>query len=167
MGNTRNAQQAKTPEQSAQEQGTIDHALGAATAELPQTGATVNEGGATVNAESGGNHADAMQPFGDALAMGDQVAVHGKTNGPDVVVAPTGATLPAVTGGTDPVGPAVNAEVVAETTTESEQRLFTILAPNKQYNGVSAGVSFVNGKGETAEPHLVEWFRERGYTVEG
>lgn len=42
-----------------------------------------------------------------------------------------------------------------------------IYAPNKQYTGVSAGVTFVNGVGETSDPHLLEWFREHGYTVEG
>lgn len=41
-----------------------------------------------------------------------------------------------------------------------------IFAPNKQYTGVSAGVTFVNGVGETSDPHLLQWFRERGYTVE-
>lgn len=42
-----------------------------------------------------------------------------------------------------------------------------IYAPNKQYTGVSASVTFVNGVGETSNPHLIQWFREHGYTVEG
>ena len=41
-----------------------------------------------------------------------------------------------------------------------------IYAPNKQYTGVSASVTFVNGVGETSDPHLIQWFREHGYTVE-
>lgn len=41
-----------------------------------------------------------------------------------------------------------------------------ILAPNKTYNGVSAGVPFVNGKGETDDPHRIEWFERHGYEIE-
>jgi len=41
-----------------------------------------------------------------------------------------------------------------------------IYAPNKGYTGVSAGVRFVNGVGETDDPHLIDWFRRRGYRVE-
>lgn len=40
-----------------------------------------------------------------------------------------------------------------------------IYAPNKQYNGISAGVMFVNGVGETSDPHLIKWFQEKGYKV--
>lgn len=39
-------------------------------------------------------------------------------------------------------------------------------APNKNYTGVSAGVAFCNGVGETDVPHLLEWFRDHGYEVE-
>ena len=41
-----------------------------------------------------------------------------------------------------------------------------IICPNKQYTGVSASVSFANGIGETDKPHLINWFKENGYTVE-
>ena len=41
-----------------------------------------------------------------------------------------------------------------------------IICPNKQYSGVSASVTFVNGVGETNNPRLIAWFKERGYTVE-
>jgi len=41
-----------------------------------------------------------------------------------------------------------------------------IIAPNKQYTGVSAGVPFVNGVGETADPELIKWFKTHGYEVE-
>lgn len=41
-----------------------------------------------------------------------------------------------------------------------------IKAPNKQYNGISASVPFINGEGETNNPHLIEWFKENGYIVE-
>jgi hypothetical protein len=41
-----------------------------------------------------------------------------------------------------------------------------ISAPNKQYSGISAGVTFINGVGETANPLLIAWFKEKGYKVE-
>ena len=41
-----------------------------------------------------------------------------------------------------------------------------ILSSNKQYTGVSASVAFANGVGETDDPHLIGWFRARGYKVE-
>lgn len=41
-----------------------------------------------------------------------------------------------------------------------------IIAPNKNYNGISAGVSFRDGIGNTEDRHLIAWFREHGYTVE-
>ena len=41
-----------------------------------------------------------------------------------------------------------------------------IYCPNKDYTGVSASVSFVDGKGETDNKHLIKWFKEHGYKVE-
>jgi len=41
-----------------------------------------------------------------------------------------------------------------------------VYAPNKQYTGVSASVSFCNGVGETDDPCLINWFRSHGYEVE-
>lgn len=41
-----------------------------------------------------------------------------------------------------------------------------IYAPNKRYCGVSAGVEFVNGVGETDDPRLIKWFKSKGYKVE-
>jgi len=41
-----------------------------------------------------------------------------------------------------------------------------VLAPNRQFTGVSASVNFVNGEGETGNAHLIGWFRDHGYTVE-
>lgn len=41
-----------------------------------------------------------------------------------------------------------------------------ILAPNKSYTGISAGVAFSNGVGETEDKRLIEWFHSHGYTVE-
>ena len=41
-----------------------------------------------------------------------------------------------------------------------------ILAPNKQYNGISAGVAFTNGTGESDNPVLLDWFKDKGYEVE-
>ena len=40
-----------------------------------------------------------------------------------------------------------------------------IYAPNESYSGSSAGVTFVNGVGETDNPHLIDWFKEHGYKV--
>lgn len=40
-----------------------------------------------------------------------------------------------------------------------------IIAPNKQYTGISASVSFCNGLGETENPILIEWFKSHNYTV--
>ncbi len=41
-----------------------------------------------------------------------------------------------------------------------------ILAPNKEYTGVSASVPFCNGVGETDNSTLISWFKEHGYVVE-
>lgn len=41
-----------------------------------------------------------------------------------------------------------------------------IYAPNRGYTGISAGVPFVDGKGETDDQYLLAWFREHGYQVE-
>ncbi len=41
-----------------------------------------------------------------------------------------------------------------------------ISAPNREYTGVSAGVPFCNGVGETNNPTLIFWFKEHGYIVE-
>ena len=41
-----------------------------------------------------------------------------------------------------------------------------IYAPVKDTNGVYASVRFVNGVGETDNPHLIKWFRSHGYRVE-
>ena len=41
-----------------------------------------------------------------------------------------------------------------------------VYAPLKDYNGISASVIFVNGVGETDNENLLEWFEEKGYTVE-
>lgn len=40
-----------------------------------------------------------------------------------------------------------------------------IYSNNKKYNGISAGINFVNGVGETDVSHLISWFNENGYTV--
>ena len=41
-----------------------------------------------------------------------------------------------------------------------------VYAPLKDYNGISASVTFVNGVGETDNENLLEWFEEHNYTVE-
>lgn len=41
-----------------------------------------------------------------------------------------------------------------------------IYAPVKDANGVWCSVLFVNGVGETDNPHLIEWFRKHNYKLE-
>lgn len=41
-----------------------------------------------------------------------------------------------------------------------------VLAPNKQYTGLSASVGFVNGIGETEDKDLLKWFKAHGYEIE-
>ena len=41
-----------------------------------------------------------------------------------------------------------------------------IVAPNREYAGISAGVSFDGGTGSTDDPRLIDWFRAHGYGVE-
>ena len=41
-----------------------------------------------------------------------------------------------------------------------------IFAPNKQFSGLRAGISFVNGVSETEDEYLKSWFKENGYQVE-
>lgn len=41
-----------------------------------------------------------------------------------------------------------------------------IYAPNKQYTGVSAGVTFAGGAAECEDVARLNWFREHGYRVE-
>ncbi len=41
----------------------------------------------------------------------------------------------------------------------------TILAPNKSHNGISAGVRFTAGVGETDNPAALAYFGKAGYTI--
>ncbi|KOF56622.1 MULTISPECIES: hypothetical protein [Clostridium] len=41
-----------------------------------------------------------------------------------------------------------------------------VYSPNESYTGVSASVAFSKGVGETKDKHLIQWFKEHGYTVE-
>ena len=41
-----------------------------------------------------------------------------------------------------------------------------IYAPIKNATGTWCSVRFVNGVGETDNPHLIEWFKSHGYKVE-
>ncbi|EPY2290979.1 hypothetical protein, partial [Clostridium sporogenes] len=43
---------------------------------------------------------------------------------------------------------------------------YKILSPNKEYTGISAGVSFANGEGYTGDMWIVEWFKNMGYEIE-
>ena len=40
-----------------------------------------------------------------------------------------------------------------------------IYTPVNGFNGWRNNVQFVNGVGETDNPHLIEWFREHGYKI--
>lgn len=41
-----------------------------------------------------------------------------------------------------------------------------IKSPNPNYNGNSASLQFVKGEAETDNKWLLEWFKNKGYTVE-
>lgn len=41
--------------------------------------------------------------------------------------------------------------------------MYEIKAPVRTYNGLSAGVPFTQGVGYTDNPHLVKWFKSKGY----
>ena len=41
-----------------------------------------------------------------------------------------------------------------------------IIAPNKEYTGVSASIPFCKGEAHTDDPHLIKWFKAHGYKVE-
>ena len=41
-----------------------------------------------------------------------------------------------------------------------------VIAPNKEYAGVSAGVPFYGGEAHTDDPYILGWFRTHGYEVE-
>ncbi len=41
-----------------------------------------------------------------------------------------------------------------------------IYAPVKTATGTYCSVRFVNGVGETNDPHLIKWFKDHGYKVE-
>ena len=43
---------------------------------------------------------------------------------------------------------------------------YVIKAPVENYNGISAGVQFKDGKGETDSERAAEGFRGKGYAVE-
>ncbi len=40
-----------------------------------------------------------------------------------------------------------------------------IYAPNKDYTGIVAGVVFKEGRGDTDDSRMVEWFKEKGYKI--
>ena len=40
-----------------------------------------------------------------------------------------------------------------------------IIAPNKNYTGISAGVAFAKGVAECENPRIIEWFKNHGYTI--
>ncbi len=40
-----------------------------------------------------------------------------------------------------------------------------IYTPSKGYTGFIAGVSFINGMGETKDRWLIQWFKNKGYKV--
>lgn len=45
------------------------------------------------------------------------------------------------------------------------QEMVTILAPSPFYNGLTAGVQFIMGTGQTSDPHLIQWFSQHGYSI--
>lgn len=43
--------------------------------------------------------------------------------------------------------------------------LAIIKSPNKDYTGISAGVTFVKGEAKTDDKWLIQWFKNKGYEV--
>jgi hypothetical protein len=43
----------------------------------------------------------------------------------------------------------------------------TIKAPNEKYNGVVAGVQFIDGVGKTSDENAIAYFERQGYNVAG
>ena len=40
-----------------------------------------------------------------------------------------------------------------------------IYSKNEKYNGISAGINFVNGVGVSTDSRLLSWFEENGYRI--
>nr|DAJ70586.1 MAG TPA: HeH/LEM domain [Caudoviricetes sp.] len=40
-----------------------------------------------------------------------------------------------------------------------------IYAKDNKYNGISAGINFVNGVGVSTDSRLISWFEENGYHI--
>jgi hypothetical protein len=52
----------------------------------------------------------------------------------------------------------------------AEAKTVGVFSPNRQYTGITAGVSFVDGNGIIPADtenihHLVGWFQDHGYTI--
>lgn len=41
-----------------------------------------------------------------------------------------------------------------------------VYSPNKKYDGITAGVQFSNGVGETEDKYILSYLKEKGYIVE-
>lgn len=41
-----------------------------------------------------------------------------------------------------------------------------IIAPNKNYTGVSAGVPFTKGVGDCSDADIIKWFERQGYAIQ-
>jgi len=41
-----------------------------------------------------------------------------------------------------------------------------IHAPNEKYNGITAGIQFVDGVAEVEETKHIEWLKSKGYKIE-
>lgn len=41
-----------------------------------------------------------------------------------------------------------------------------VYSPNKKYDGITAGVQFSNGVGETKDKYILSYLKEKGYIVE-
>ena len=40
-----------------------------------------------------------------------------------------------------------------------------IYSKNEKYNGISAGINFANGVGDSTDSRLLSWFEENGYCI--
>lgn len=53
----------------------------------------------------------------------------------------------------------------AEAPKVEEEATYIVEAPNKNYNGVVATVEFKDGKGETSNKVILDYFKARGYKL--
>ena len=62
----------------------------------------------------------------------------------------------------------IKAEAEAKAKAEAEakkEKTYIVETPVKNFNGEVAGVQFAYGKAEVKEGWILNWFKEKGYTI--